>query len=367
MSSRTDRRVTSWGSALLSDPYRKLVALALALALWFYLDNQVSATHTLRLDLTNVNQDSSQELDPAQLAVPIAHGLFVVDNYSNADTGETVAEVVLRFKGPKSRIQELQRSHRFAVRARELEPTVGGFEFSVEDLTARQEYLDMIESMSPARVRVNLSAVGDKTVTPNLALASFAYPSGMDPDVPKRMRTDRAVLSPPNVVLEGPKAVLDQSNNYAFVVRDLRERGNSLEGQLVLDSTGNTSLRLAQPVLVTIPLEPVRRPYELEIPVLVDDAKLPEEQRGQWRPVHPTKLTTIQAYGDIEIRYLRGSNSRNAFASEHLRLVVTLEYDDRDKDTATREAVLMALKLTDINPQEYRLAETITIDLSRTQ
>ena len=110
MSKRDRRRKNTLIRLIISDPYRKLVAIGLALALWFYLDYQVSGDYVLRLEPQAFDRDRYFTGDLAQntLGVPIPLATVSTRGFSNADTDKLIEEVVLNFRGPKSILQKFE-------------------------------------------------------------------------------------------------------------------------------------------------------------------------------------------------------------------------------------------------------------------
>lgn len=364
MTARTDRRGLSLRNLLFSDPYRKLLALALALGLWFYLDEQVSDRLALTLVLDAVPIETATEAAPDELPLPLPLGMFSVEDFRHADTDEVRTTVTLYFEGPKARIAELQRDHHFRVKPRDIDLDVTSIEFGADDIDEREPYLDMLTGMQPARIKVNLEALTEIEVIPNED--TIVWPDELYASLGNRLQTKRATLRPPVATIEGPASVINQSRNPRFLFELTGQEKFLLTGTLSL-ITNEPRIRLIQRPVVSVPLEPERRTFTIELPVLVDDGKLPAEARAtwDWEPAAMTMTATIEAYGDIVSRYLMNAKSREDLASNYMRLIVTLEPDDRDNEEVAREATLSAHKLVDIDADEYRLKEAIAVTVRR--
>ena len=365
MTARSDRRGVSVRDLLFSDPYRKLLALALALGLWFYLDEQVSDKLELTLVIKAVPAESAAEVPRGTLPLPLPLGMFSVEDFRHADTDEAQTTVTLYFEGPKASIAELKRDHHFSVRPRDIDLDVTSIEFGVDDIDERKPYIEMLTRMEPARIKVNLEALREIEVIPNPEDA-IMWPPDLYAALGARMRLEQATMRPPVATLEGPQSIINQVRNPRFDFELTSQEKFLLTGKLKL-ITNEPRIKLIQRPVVSIPLEPERRTFTIELPVLVDDGKLPPEARAtwDWEPVSMTATATIEAYGDIVSRYLMNAVSREDLASNYLRLIVTLEPDDRDNDEVAREATLSAHKLVDIDPDEYKLKEAIAVTVRR--
>jgi len=136
MSTRGDQRRGLQG--LTNDPWRKLVALALAIGLWFWLDSKVTTSKDQQCELQTVNSIREVLLDSSNAVVAI----LVPRDYSkrgfrDAVSDEEITGVTLRFEGPSGLISNIGRNEQFWV-----EPT--GRVHDTTELFTRASFLASI-------------------------------------------------------------------------------------------------------------------------------------------------------------------------------------------------------------------------------
>ena len=112
---RADQRRSPW-VRIFDDPIRKLLAIGLALVLWYFLDAQVTKTSTAPIKV-NVSFDGKRSAELNQINISIGSLDYSLKAIQNADTQETLAgnEISLTLKGKQHLIERANKDRVFQV------------------------------------------------------------------------------------------------------------------------------------------------------------------------------------------------------------------------------------------------------------
>jgi hypothetical protein len=320
------RRSHGWFAALLSDPYRKLAAVALAIGLWFFLDSQITRDldRILRLETTGAVQMATTAGSRLAVQLPTDRviGLrFLADE-------RPVESVQIRLSGPRYRIDAL------VDETLDLQVTrfLGAVdwanrkrvEFTVADVQRNSKLLQGVRlTMTPPRLVLEVEKIDDRALQLGLDLVDLQ----VDEQLESRLRLETTVFLPEVARLLGPASSLAQfpAKGQKPLRARLRGRGNDrlITASLELNAPAELGLSLAERLSLTIQVRPITQVYEFDLQVHVDDLALPPEQRNQYRPTLPVVRTRIRAGGLLHAQLVSMVESKRAqWAYEYLRLGV---------------------------------------------
>lgn len=376
----TRKRPNPW-AALTADPLRKLAAVLLAVALWFYLDSQVRTSQDLPLPVEVVDVEELRSLPPATgkgrivVLLPLKSVAYL--GVANAGNNEPLDAITVTVKGKRHQVQELLR--------RPLSLQVGPFpesdwrtatgrEFSREDLKGDPLFEELENSMSPGRVRLDLEPTDARTVAMSMELVEFQPSEQAErADVLKRLRTDNVRFNPDSVRLSGPRSSLEafpeQGRKPFRAVLDPSPGARQVTLKLALNSK-DPALKLDSQPSLTIDIAPDLREYSLELPVRVDSLSLPKGLGFHYEPRAETMAVRIRAGGQLQST-LEGfdDQQRATWARQHLRLSVWIAPRE---DQAYGNEILESARLellgplsTTLDRSNYSLAESVLVALEK--
>lgn len=287
---RRSRRGSFW-RGVVADPLRKLLALALAVLLWIFLDSQVSDSKqldfTLVEDRGDIAADAGSGSDATWLRVRVPRESYTIAGFRNVVTQEPIRFVHLTIRGPKNQLAGMTQAPRLEVTAGtgDINTQAAVFEFDVNDLWSPDSSLTAsIVDMEPRRVAVVLERTEGIKVLLNPSRLRVDYPDETEfPDFRARLRLEDAEYSDRELMVRGPKAVIDQltpTDRQVFRI-DLSDHGQvlgqSITAPLSLLPEFQGQLRM-EPALVTVrlPLDPRFEQYRVKVPVWVDTLACPE-------------------------------------------------------------------------------------------
>ncbi len=379
------RKKTVW-SSLVTDPYRKLAAVALAVGLWYFLDAQVTKDWTVTATLRVTNEAVRTAIEPEpghNIMVRLPTQTVAVRGFKNAASERPIDRdtVQLVFRGPRHLVD--------SVRDNQLTLFAGPFldrkwdEITALDFTAAEirrtdrTLQDLEISMDPPVVRVELEQKSVRDVPLKADVVELLW---RDPQHKERLhgrlRMDRVEFNRDFCQVRGPRSLM-----RAFPNPDRRPFAVQLEpingerqatGVLTLNG-GDGTLELGTQATITIELVPNHREFSLDIQVRVDDRSLPPTLQGKYRPVPPIRQVKIKASGELGSLLVPMKDDPEAlarFAHQFLRLDVWIPPRDDEEGFApnlVREARLVLLgPLGDrLDPINYGLAEAVSVDLVR--
>jgi hypothetical protein len=374
-SRRQRSRLPQW----FADPYRKLAALALAIGLWFLLDNQVTRDleRTLRLE---VKGPQNLVLGTAVSRLAVALPTDQVVGLRFLDGTREIEEVKIRLRGPRYRIEALADSTLDLLVSRylTLDDWSGRRRLDITSSDIQRNSLSLQDvqiEMEPRYLALEIEKIDDRALPLSLDLVELIYDDQLEP----RLRRETASFSPDVARLLGPASSLAQ-----FPAKDskplrarLRARTSDrqISSTLELLADPGLGLRLSETPSLTIELRPVTQVFELELQVQVDDLALPVEQQGIYRPQANTMRVRIRAGGQLRSTLVSlgedASKARlTAWAHAFLRLAVFIPPPEGGQvysNTIVREArLLLRGPLHQIvDRSECELDQTVSVTLVR--
>lgn len=373
---------TSFGQIVISDPWRKLFAIGLAVLLWLAMDRRITSTHTvtMRLDVIGIGQQLPQMSPVDELFVNIPTDTVTPTGFVDLSTGEPIPEVKLTFRGPKTSIENLYGdSLKLSVKLPQVEwDKVDTAGFTAADIQPSHRALvdgKIALVMDPPRVSIQVVRV--KVTTLQLGADQIELLFNGDERLRARLREDTFEFTPKTVELFGPARAHEELA--------ARKGERPLRAQLAAPSSARQipaqitlqpqfeelGLRMRERCSLTVQLRPEMQGYTFELPVLVDDMSLPPELRNQYRPDTATKTVRIKAGGALLSKLVGFEpGPRAEWARDNLRLLVWIP--PREDDTSYPDKIPARARLylvdsvrdTD-NATDYGLEELVTVDLIR--
>lgn len=377
-----DRRKRRVWAMIVDDLFRKVVAIGLAVVLWFFIESRIMDSETFTLPLTVDNQTTVQgsKSDSSQFVVFLPSGVAKTHFY-NGDAIATTIDV--KMSGPRYKIDALKNDPlRLKVMtllgqqwSRDItnENDVGGgkesdlkvVQISAADIERDIRYDNIKIELIPSRIRLEVEIQDTITFELNPSRVEFTSQGDL-----ARMRTDSATFSPRHMTLVGPAKVLhdlakrkqvfranfrfgpqDNRSTVSLTVIDGPDLGVYPEGGVVSQ--------------VTVPLKLERKTYPLNLPLLVRDKRL--DQTAKYEPDEKTVPVDVSFAGSLGL-VMGGKDlkSRQLWATQNLRLEVYL--NDLASGSALgpelqlRPWILLEGPLLDRYPNnEYRLEESFVV------
>jgi hypothetical protein len=394
MSPRADnRRRRSLLAAIVADPYRKLLAIVLAISLWYFLDSQVTKTDTFSLDLQCIDFSDRGILEKnyeSKLLVRIPKTKVFPREWVNPANNQVITRVSLRVRGPKYQIENLNRSaHVFTAGPFEGVDwsQVKSYNLTAADLQRDRSLQDVAFELDPPRIQVTFEQVETQSVTLKLDLVDYNASSVDRADLDRAK--DSARFNPPTVSLTGPRSMLDEVHKSGKLFKCMlvpSEDGRTLAGPLVLNTEYEDKLRLEDKdaVTLTFRVQLKSKRYTFEIPLSVDDRSLPTDLQGLYqvkrtgpgngdegkRPI--TRSVDVMVSGDVESQLAAQETveARANWAARYFRLLVWIPYSESNTypPTLTERAVLELRgdQFQQVDHANYRLVNVEAVDLEKT-
>tara|TARA_R110002072_G_scaffold46591_10_gene129193 strand:- start:226909 stop:228081 length:1173 start_codon:yes stop_codon:yes gene_type:complete len=340
-----DRRKRGVWAMIIDDPYRKMVAIGLAVLLWFFIDSRIMDSETFTLPLTAGDQmrDQDGKRDSSEFVVFLPSGV-IKKHFFDGDAVATTIEV--KMSGPRYRIDRLKndplRLRVMSLLGRQWNrdstsegDVVGGNQSDVEfvEITAADierdiRHEDLTIELIPPRIRIEVEVRDTVTVDTILpSMVEFVSKRGDH----SRMRTEKATFSPRGITLVGP----------AKIVRSLLNRKDKKPFQAELsfgpqDTSATATITVVDGVAlevypdaagvvpqVTIPLAAVRKTYTLNLPLVVRDKRADQSKRYEAdEKVVPVSVSFSGSLGLL--MQGRDDDERQKWATQNLRLEVYL-------------------------------------------
>ncbi len=367
------RRRTGFFAAIVADPWRKALAVTLAVLLWFFIDSRINQTVSRTLPLRTVGAQSAGGIAIDQLAIALPLDRVVGVRFRDGEKEIDKVEILLR--GPRFRVA--------AVAKERLDLLVTAFlgldwekssniVFTAADLRRDQLRLENLEiELVPPRIRLDVERIASQSVPLTLDVIDV-----VEEQFTNRLRLDTAEFVPKDAVVLGPAIGIDRWNKRPGKrFRAVMQSGNDRQATAQLELIDAEGLRFQTPPLLTMQVVPETTAFDLDLLVLVDDLGLPPEQRGQWTPEQRSRTVRIAVGGNLRTTLVNfrdsGDKTRlQEWAAAHLRLLVHLQKPEPgtaltpEVDRKARLLVVSRLHET-VDRNECLLDETVVVKLRR--
>ena len=387
--SRERRRRRGLWRAIVDDPYRKLVAVGLAVLLWFFVNSQTTDNTTRRLPLVVVGQEDATPQTFDRLAVALPTDRVVHKGFF--DGAQAIDEVHVVLRGPRFRIEALEGEPvSLLVKSfltRDWSRSVEGdgensaetLEFTARDIRRDVRALQEVSiELRPARVFVEVQRI-DQIVVPLDVAESRDFVEIDAEAIRDRLRVETINYTPSQAMILGPAIGMEELRRRGppFFRVGLQAFGNErqVSGTLEIIGGGDLGLRFDPPPILTVQLRPESSTYTLRLPIVVDDLALPAGQRGSYRPEVDLEDVRVRVSGNLRTQMiLLGEDSEpnklQAWAMANLRLQAYIPRPEPGVIYA--EEMRRPLYLvpagplsTQVERSECLLDETVTVNLVR--
>jgi hypothetical protein len=367
----TDKRRRGLWGALTADPWRKLLAITLAVMSWFFVDSRINRKISVPLALQFVGSRAATGVPVNRIAVVLPTDRVVGLRFLDGDRVIDTAEVVL--SGPRYRVDEVERGPldlQITTLNRVDWNTRTSEVFTAEDVRAGAQALlkDLQIELVPQRIRVEVERLESQEVQLSTQLVEIDERA-----FEGRLVQDSAEFTPPTATLRGPAIALEEFNKRSgklFRTTMTAAGDRQVRGQL--DPIQPGQVALASPVMLTMTLRPRTELFDnLDVPILVDDRALPPEVRGVYQPDAPSKKVRIRAGGDLRLELARARDDSpdalREFVNANLRLhVLLLPGQSLGNVIEPRAMLLLVSKLAaNVARDECLLDEVVVVILKR--
>lgn len=328
------RRKGVFWDVFVDDGYRKLMAVGLAVLLWFFINSRImdASDYVLPLRVVDQVEVSSGE---NELAVALPMDRVVKQRFLDGD--REIEDVTVTVSGPRFRIDALKEEPlNLVVRTllnREWARSGDGgdvqvVEFGAADIRRSARALEEVDiAMSPSLVRLEVRVQDNVVLDVRKEHVEF-----LAEGFASRLLLEKAQFTPPAVKILGParsiQKLADRFERGEPVLRaQLDEVEPQASGQLSIIDGPEMGLYFQQPASVRVDLLPTRDDYTFELPVVVDDLSLKEADRGAFLPEEARIPLRVSLSGRlrVDVGVIESDDARQRWAEENLRLVVHLQ------------------------------------------
>ena len=372
------RKGVIW-NVLVDDPYRKLVAVGLAVMLWFFINSRImdSTDYVLPLRVVDALDVSTGE---NQLAIALPTDRVVKRRFLDGD--REIQNVTVTVSGPRFRIDALKEERlNLAVLTllnREWSRSEEGgdvqvVEFGAADIRRDVRSLEEVDiAMSPPRVRLEVGIQDNVEFEVGNEHVEFVAEGFRS-----RLLLETAQYTPPKVRIIGPARSIQKlagrlEQGRPILQARLDEVEPQASGQLTIVDGPELSLNFLQPASVRVDLLPTRDDYTFELPVVVDDLGLAPADRGKFLPEEPRVPLRVSLSGRlrVDVGVIESDEARQRWAENNLRLVVHLqrpEDGNRFGDVLSRPLHLVPIGplLERTERSEYKIEGARNVTLRR--
>lgn len=372
------RKGVIW-NVLVDDPYRKLVAVGLAVMLWFFINSRImdSTDYVLPLRVVDALDVSTGE---NQLAIALPTDRVVKRRFLDGD--REIQNVTVTVSGPRFRIDALKEERlNLAVLTllnREWSRSEEGgdvqvVEFGAADIRRDVRALEEVDiAMSPPRVRLEVGIQDNVEFEVGNEHVEFVAEGFRS-----RLLLETAQYTPPKVRIIGPARSIQKlagrlEQGRPILQARLDEVEPQASGQLTIVDGPELSLNFLQPASVRVDLLPTRDDYTFELPVVVDDLGLAPADRGKFLPEEPRVPLRVSLSGRlrVDVGVIESDEARQRWAENNLRLVVHLqrpEDGNRFGDVLSRPLHLVPIGplLERTERSEYKIEGARNVTLRR--
>jgi hypothetical protein len=377
---RSKRRI--W-TALITDPYRKLASVALAIGLWYFLDSQITKDYAVLVALRAANEvRPTAETTPGNtLEVLLPMAKIVVVAFVDPRTQKNITEVNLKFSGPKYLVDNLQGDRQLILSAGpfpgRMWENAETLEFTAASIVRSSRVLhELTIAMDPPIVQVMLERKQNQPVTLTKEMVELKYRNQQDEArLRDRLRWEHVEFQPEVVNVMGPKRRIERfpgvTKPFVAIV-EARNQDRQVSGRVTLNlPADDLDLDLDVYPSITIEVVPKHEETSLDIPIRVDDLSLSASLRGKYEPESRVQRVKIRVSGKVQTMLSAlGTNEqeRNQWAAQYLRLAVWIrprEEETTMENVLTVEARLELLGNDDVDQINYGLVDPVPVKLVR--
>jgi hypothetical protein len=373
-----NRRRTGVFTAIVADPWRKGLAIALAVLLWFFIDSRIMRTVPRTLQLVTVGERQVGGVGLNQVAVALNTDQVVGKRFLDGE--QQIDKVQVKLTGPRYKVSAFEKGlldlRVTSFLGVDWEGRGNVVEFTAADLRRDQFGFENIDiEFVPSRIVLEVERIAERTVP--LTLDRVDIDGSL---LANRLRRDTAEFAPTEAVVLGPAISIDRFTRrpgkpFRAVVQGTTA-GAEKQVTLPLEIVDGQELGLrfkTQPLL-TMQVLPQTTKFELELPIVVDDLALPPELRGTYQPVAKTRTVRIAAGGALRAQLINvsegGDKARLAeWAAANLRLWVHIPKPEGvgyppELDRTARLLPVGKLSET-VDRNECLLDEAVVVNLRR--
>ncbi len=285
-----DHRKRGFWAAIFDDRYRKLVAVGLAVLLWWFINGRITDSWTLPMVLVATDAEQLQQTDRIsnQLSVLLPSGGQVVLN-KFFDRDKEIKNVKVTFSGPRDDIDALREQAFVPLEVVKLldrgwktggvtggtnpEVDIENVEFTAEDIRRAFRRDDVTIELSPPLVRVEV--VIRESISVLLTTKNVRFNTGGNEE---RVRPDKISWQPRRMEIVGPAIAmgnLDTENQFVFQADFSMDPADTeaFAELKIIGSDTNGIYPVGTVATVTILLEPERKHYQLTLPLRINDKR----------------------------------------------------------------------------------------------
>ena len=279
------KAATGWMGRLarvfVEDPLRKLLATAVAVLVWLYLNAQIITRTELSMRLVPPPSEGKPLLPTTQrLLIRLQPHEHRVLGFADAATGLSIDGVTFAVSGPQSLVALLANEEPFVEPTEaELRAGDGAFVFTLERVSTRDPTLrQFLRHMQPRSVRVRTDRLESQRV--RLLPSMIARPQPAERrTIFERIDFEEARFYPEEITFRGSRGSLDKLASASADQRLLDfatdaappASGSEWHATLRINPILADGLELLEPeVQVRFPLHPQFATFEIEVPVLLD-------------------------------------------------------------------------------------------------
>ncbi len=372
----------NWIGSIISDPWRKLAAIGLALVVWFLIDKVIAEPLTTDFNLAVMHKDGATAGHKFQIQLYLpstAYSASEQDLENVLDDSPLDKKLVtISFNGARGVIKNIRDGLTLELRPTEeqlRESLTSGYTFTKDDLkdsTPNRRAQNLIQSMEPGTIRLRHRRNSKKPIPLSGGNVNLEV---RDQSLRTRIDENQARFDPSSATLIGPEEELGNITNETRLFRARIERATDNQASAVLELNPlYAHLKMEKDVTVTYKVRPNLVAMEFkDVPVLLDKEGIQPDQRKLFeldrQTVDITLLIEEKLQQELSSRPLK---DLRAWVDEHLRLYVSLSPDSLpknpgDQDPTTPKAYLMFFppNAQPIKGEDYSEGDIPTVKVRR--
>ncbi len=374
---KENRRVRGLFAALVADPGRKLLALVLAVMLWFFINSQITREVLKPLSLLTVGTQQAVGSGLNQLAVVLPTDKVIGVRFLDGD--RPIDTVTVHLSGPRYLVDTLNDEALSLVITRFASidwTSRTSVEFQASDILRGSRALqDVGLELEPSRVRLEVERIDELPIPLSLDVVDL-----VGDQFAGRLRKDTAEFSPPSARVLGPASSIKQFREQPQRFKaQLKGAPNERQVTAIVElvAPANLGLRLAETPSLSIKVRPEMRVFQLDVPLRIDDQALPRDLWGRYEIADGqlTRPVRVRAGGGLLAELVNVSddsdkNRLKEWVRAHMRLLVwlpPLEPGAAPPNEPVIEAklVLRGPVQARVDADEYELDELVSVVLRR--